>query len=386
MKAVIHHAEIALKGKKRSFFENKLVENIMAIFRRENIPVESLKKEEGRIICSFKANAENGKIEQSLKKIFGIKYFAFVEESESRVKPILEKSKEIIKGLKNENKKSISLLTRRSDKGFPLTSIELNKEIGEEARKLGIKIDFKNPEERLFLEITSKKTYIYSKKINGLAGLPVAASGKVLALLSGGIDSPVASWLAMKRGCRVDLVHFHAFKDNEAVLKTKIKDIVDKLNKYQLSSDLFLAPYYNYQLNTLGKIPEKLDLVIFKNFMMQVSQEIALKHGHKAIVTGDSLGQVASQTIENIHATSCNINLPILRPLISYDKEEIISLAKKIGTYEDSIKPYKDCCSLLSRKPATAARVHEVENLVKKYNLKEIVKKSLTEISRIKVN
>lgn len=386
MKAVIHYSEIALKGKNRSFFENKLVNNIKLTLKREEIEPTKVEREYGRIICSFKKNDDAKKIENALAHVFGINYFSFSEESKSTVDSILKKSVGIMKKIKREGKESISLSTKRSDKKFPLTSLELNKKIGEEANRLGLKINFSHPDETIFMEITEKKTYFYTKRTPGLSGLPVSSSGKVLVMLSGGIDSAAIGWLMMKRGCKVDFLHFHALRNNKDVLNSKIKKIIDILNAYQTSSKIFTVPYHNFHISTLGKIPDKLDVVVFKNFMWRVAEEIAAKNNYKAIVTGDSIGQVASQTLDNITASDYGIRIPILRPLISYDKQEIVDLAKKIGTFEESIKDYKDCCSIISRKPATAVKIDKLKGVLSKIDMDGIIKESLAEMEVFKIS
>lgn len=385
MKVIVHYAEIALKGRNRFMFENKLIDNIKNSFEKNKINFNSIKKEDTRIILDIKDD-EKENVNNVLRNVFGIKYFVFAEECKNDAGEILNKAVEIIERIKKEGKKRISIDVKRSDKNFPLTSLELSRKIGEEAYNRNIKIDFKNYEEKIIIEITSKNAFFCSEKILGLGGLPVSSSGKVLMLFSGGIDSAAASWLLMKRGCRVDFLHFHTFRDNKEVLKSKIKNIAEILNNYQFSSKLFLIPYYNYQLRTMNKVPEYLDVVLFRNFILMFGQEIAEKEGYRALATGDSIGQVASQTLPNIASASYKINIPVLRPLITYDKEEIIDLGKKIKTYDESIKQYKDCCSIISRKPSTAVKIEELKSAVSKLNFKKIIKESLLKMEIFRIN
>ncbi|MAG52690.1 MAG: tRNA 4-thiouridine(8) synthase ThiI [Nanoarchaeota archaeon] len=373
MKIIVHYGEIGLKGKNRGFFENRLIENI-----KNNLDVDEIKMDSKRVVVSSKS-----KDWKNLKNIFGIEYFSLVEESELDVDKIIKKSLGMIKKLKIKN---LALSTTRSDKSFPLTSLELNKRIGEGVNKLGIKINFSDPDETLFIEITSKNCYLYTKKIKGLGGLPVGSSGKVLCLFSGGIDSALAAYLMMKRGCKVDFLHFHALQNNKYVEETKIKTILDKLNVFQSSCRMFVIPYHNYQLSSMEKVPESLDVVMFKNFMLRFGEVIARKNGYKALITGDSLGQVASQTLDNINSSRFKVNLPILSPLLSFDKQEIVDLAKKIGTYEESIKKYKDCCSIISRKPSTSVKIVEVEKVLEKLNFDKLIEESLDEMESVKLS
>ena len=364
MEIIVHNSEIALKGKNRPFFEKCLVRNIENFLLRHDVKINYLKKDDARIICSV-----DDKI--MLDKIFGVKDFCFAEETGNDIKDIVKKASEILK--KMDIKKTIAVKTKRADKNLKYTSMEISRKIGEIAYEKGFKIDLTNPDETLNVEITNKKAYLYTNKMKGLGGLPVGCSGKILCLFSGGIDSSVAAWLMMKRGCKVDYLHFHALKNNNEVKKTKIKKLFDLLSDYEENPKLFLIPYFNYQLAVVDKINDKYDVVVFRNFMLRLAEKFALKNGYKALVTGDSLGQVASQTLDNLKAIGYKVNMPILRPLIGYDKQEIVDLAKKIGTYEESIKEYKDCCSMISRKPSTSVKLDQLEKEFLKFDIDKII-------------
>jgi thiamine biosynthesis protein ThiI len=213
----------------------------------------------------------------------------------------------------------------------------------------------------------------------------VGTSGKILCLLSGGIDSPVATFLMMKRGCTVDFLHFHTFRTNSDVLKTKINRLVDILNNYQDESKLYLIPYSGYEIFSQNKLWEKYDLIAFKYYMIKLAEKFALEKYYDAIITGDNLGQVASQTIENLKISSVDLKIPLFRPLITYDKQEIIDLAKKIGTYEMSIEKYKDCCSILSKNPSTRTSQEKFTEIMKNFDLDFLIEKSLKEIEKFDV-
>lgn len=377
MKSLIHYSEIGLKGQNRDFFEEKLLENIRAALRRVGVKARA-EREHGRITCEFGEKDKN-KCEAVLKKLFGIKYFAFVEEAALSEKAILERTEIILKNLKRKGVKKIASVARRSDKNFPLDSNELNRKIGALGVKLGFGIDLDNPGARIFTEITSKKAYIYSEKILGLGGLPVGSSARTLCLFSGGIDSVVAAFLMMKRGSRVDFLHFHALRDGKEVLRSKIKKLVEALNEYQFSSKLYLVPYHSYQLGVSGKVDERIELVIFRNFMLRVAQDLATSGGYSALITGDSLGQVASQTGENLLAANSGVEIPVFRPLISFDKDEIVEIARKLGTLDLSVQKYKDCCSIISQKPATAVKPEKFRRELSKVDFQTIIAKALEE-------
>ena len=368
MHILVHYSEIGLKGKNRAFFEKKLVKNIKKILKG------IVKREFGRII--IKTDEKWEEVKKKLSKVFGIAWFANCLIVKSEKDAIIKKALEIAK--KFEDIKSVKVCVKRANKKFPLTSLELAKLIGKELKKMNFEIKMKNPDKKIFIEI-SNQTYIFTEKYAGLRGLPVGTSGKVLCLLSGGIDSAVAAWLMLKRGCEVDYLHFHALEKNEKVLKSKIVELIKILNKFaQRKSKLFVLPYHNFELATIGV--GRYELVLFRRFMNKIAEKIAGSE-YKAIVTGESLAQVASQTLDNLFSISKDIRIPIFRPLIGFDKEEIINLAKKIGTYEISIKPYKDCCSLIQKHPTTKAKFEKVKKFEQVINLEKIVDETLENLS-----
>jgi len=383
VKVLIHHAEIGLKKGNFAFFEKKLIANIKKSAHRSGVKIKEIIRHEKRILADFDDTEK--KISAFLCNVFGIKYFSFVHEVDRDLKKLEKEIENKLKKFKKNKIQKIAFQTKRSDKGFCLTSPEINKKLGEISNKIGLKVDYKNFEKKIFIEITLKKIYVYVEKINGFGGLPVGTSGRVLVLFSGGIDSPVASWLIMKRGCRVDFLHFHAFRNNKQSFNSKINNLVEKLNAFQGRSRLYLVPYSTYSIFTQGEIQEKYDLVLFKYFMLKFAERLAKENHYDAIVLGDNLGQVASQTIENIKASSLGLNAVIFRPLLTYDKQEIIDLSKKIGTYEMSIKKYKDCCSIISRKPSTKTKLKAFENILEKINVDMIVEKSLKELECFEV-
>jgi len=365
---LIHYGELSLKGRNRSFFEDKLKENI------ERETGGKVTKYRGRFVL------ENGDPEY-LKYVFGISWYAEalkVDKNYDSIRDIiLSKIDKELPG-----KSSFAVFVKRSDKSFPYTSMELENQIGSEISKsYDIKVNLDSPEFSVFIEIADD-VYVYFKKKQGLKGLPVDVSGNVLSLLSGGIDSPVASYLMMKRGCRVNFIHFHVFSDNKLINDTKMLHVFERLNKYQSNSRIFLVPYYQFEMailkaaNTGGH-----ELVLFRRFMVRVAERISLQNGFKALVTGDSLGQVASQTMENIAQITKTVSMPIFQPLIAYDKQEIVDLAKQIGTYELSIENYKDCCSIVSSNPRTKANTKQVLALEERMDIDEVIEKTLELVS-----
>jgi thiamine biosynthesis protein ThiI len=285
-------------------------------------------------------------------------------------------------------RETFAVRVRRVDKSFPLTSHELERIVGQQVvAATGAPVNLNAPDILLSFRVYQDCIYQVGPKVQGVGGLPVGVTGKVLALISGGIDSPVAAWLVMKRGCFVDFVHFHAFPSNDEAVAEKVPKLVERLVIPQgVTCRLFLVPYHTFQLALLtSKVPPKLELVLFRRFMVKVANRIAKDYGLQAIVTGDNLNQVASQTLENLSVLDNASDLPIFRPLLTYDKKEIIALARQIGTYELSIQPYKDCCSLIARHPETRAKLREVLEAESVLPIEQLISRSLSEMSIITV-
>jgi len=365
---LIHYGELSLKGRNRSLFENKLKENI------ERETGGKITKYRGRLVLE-KGNPEH------LKNVFGISWYA----EAIKVDKNYESIKKLVLSKVNDHvtdKNSFGVFVKRADKNFPCTSMELENKIGSEISKTYcLEVNLNSPELSVFIEIADD-VYIYFKKKQGLKGLPVDVSGNVLSLLSGGIDSPVASYLMMKRGCRVNFIHFHVFSSNTQIKNTKMNHVFDALDKYQSGSRIYLVPYFQFEMEILkAQNTRGHELVLFRRFMVKVAERIALQNGFKALVTGDSLGQVASQTMENIAQITKIVSIPVFQPLIAYDKQEIVDLAKKIGTYELSIENYKDCCSIVSSNPRTKANTKQILALEERMNMDEVIEKTLDLVS-----
>jgi len=365
---LIHYGELSLKGKNRSLFENKLKENI------ERQTGGKVTKYRGRFVL------ENGEPEL-LKYVFGISWYAEalrVDKNYVSIRDIiLSKVDKELSG-----KSSFAVFVKRSDKSFPQTSMELENDIGSAiSKRFPIKVNLKNPELSVYVEIADE-VYVYFTKKQGLKGLPVDVSGNVLSLLSGGIDSPVASYLMIKRGCRVNFIHFHVFSNNSLIRDTKMRYVFEIFNKYQSNSRIYLVPYYHFEMAVLETINTRgYELILFRRFMVRVAERIALQNNFKALVTGDSLGQVASQTMENIAQITSTVSMPIFQPLIAYDKQEIVDLAKKVETYELAIENYKDCCSIVSVNPRTKAKKNQIQLLEERMKIDDVIEKTLELVS-----
>ena len=376
---LVHYDEIFLKGNQRFFFEDKLIENIKKSAERQNVKLVSIAKKHSSVLCTFNDSPE--KINASLKCVFGIKDFSYIEEVPREFDKILAKVKAMLNKIKQEGQTKVSFSITRADKAFPLSSEEINKRFREAASQIGLKLDMEGKSSSISTRIYNDICYISSEKIQGYGGLPVGTGGKVIVLLSGGIDSPVAAFEMMKRGCNVDFLHIHSFKTNDEAKTGKIAKFIKILNNYQFKSRLYLLPYSNYDFHMMGKETGGDDLVLFKHYILGVAERLAIKNAYGAIVNGDNLGQVASQTLENLNAASKGILAQIFRPLLTYNKEEIIKKAREIGTYNISLEEYKDCCSLVSKNPNPKTTVEKIKASADKTDVEELIRISMKEVS-----
>jgi len=360
---IVHYSEIALKGQNRNYFEKKLARNI-----KEVMPIGTeLIRMFGRFIIRLPEGCSKEVVVSSLAKVYGISNFSFAVGCGRTFEELKRKATEVLSGV-NGTFKVIA-----SGHGFPLSSSEIEKRLGAAiVDSYKLKASMKSPDIRVYVEICDSAAYLYFEKIPGLGGLAVGSSGRVVALLSGGIDSPVAALLAAKRGCRPLFVHFHALRSNEDAEASKIGDIIKKLLPYVLRTKVYYVPYSFFQLATTH-IPGEFELIVFRRFMNRMAEVVAQREQAKGIVTGESIAQVASQTLDNIMATEEVTQLPVIRPLITCDKEEIITTAKKLGTYELSIQDYKDCCSIISRHPKTRPKLDKIKKLESTFDMDKII-------------
>lgn len=396
--AIIHYAEIGLKGENRREFEKKLVENIRRALKK--LEYEKNERISGRIVITLGNSVSNLETEfpsvsAALKRVFGIAHFSFGWEINANLEEIKKTLAEMLKKeiirrrAEKKETKTFRITARRADKNFPETSDDINRKVGEyifEKSGLGLKVNLKNPDINCFIEIAGGKALIYFEKIPGFGGLPVGVSGKVLSLISSGFDSPVAAWHLLKRGAKVDFIHFHSYPRTSKASINNVKELVKVLNNYQFGSALYLAPLLDIQREIFAKCEAKYRILLYRRFMFRIAEALAQKINAGALVTGESLGQVASQTLENILVTNAAVSLPIFRPFIGTDKIEIINEAKKIGTYEMSSQPYEDCCSLFTPlHPATKARLEQVEFEESKLDAEKLIKEAMGKMEKVEI-
>lgn len=283
---------------------------------------------------------------------------------------------------------SFAVRVKRSHKRFPLTSQELERRIGGAVKaQWAAPVNLEHPDVYIRFRIYADTAALEGPPLRGPGGLPVGTSSRVLVLLSGGIDSPVASWLIMRRGCRVDFLHFHTFADTSELRSSKLPLLVHAVTGPQgVRTRIFAIPYEIFQSMLLQHpVPPQLELILFRRFMARVAARFARENDYAALVTGDNLAQVASQTSENLRAFDTASSVPVWRPLLTFNKEEIVNLAQKIETYRLSIQPYKDCCSILARHPAVRAPLERIQEVEQRLPLAEAVARALGEVYRLDI-
>jgi thiamine biosynthesis protein ThiI len=350
---VVHYQEIALKGRNRPFFIERLVRNIRTA--TADLPVAEVRALMGRLEVRLERSAEWSLVHDRLSHVFGIGNFARAGSTPLDLEALAAR---IITELAGRDASSFRVSARRADKRFPLTSPEVEREVGgriKEARGWPVNLD--HPDLTIHVELLSKEAFYFFGKERGLGGLPVGVSGNVVCLLSGGIDSPVAAFRLMRRGCQVHFVHFHSYPILSRASQEKVRELAALLARYQYRSRLFLVAFGELQQRVVLSVPPPLRVVIYRRLMMRIAERLARRVRARALVTGEVVGQVASQTLENLSVINDVVTMPVLRPLIGFDKDEITQQAQQLGTYPISIIPDQDCCTLFTPKhPATRAR------------------------------
>ena len=355
---IVHYSEIGVKGKNRAFFEKSLMGNLRKALWGTNYA--HVRRISGRLLIQLKENADLDEIQTRLSTVFGVAYYTLAYETSQDITVLQSDALNLIQEC---DFCTFKVQTKRSQKSFPLTSPEINAQVGAYlVEHTGAKVDLGNPDLTCFIELVEKYAFIYLNRHAGLGGLPVGVSGRVAVLLSGGIDSPVASWMMMKRGAKASFVHFYSYPYTDIASLEKVKELVKLLTVHQYHSRLYLVPFIDIQKEIVTRTPSDFRVILYRRMMMRIAEILAQKENAQALVTGESLGQVASQTLPNIRVIDEVAQFPILRPLIGQDKNEIIEQAHRIGTYETSVLPYDDCCALfVPRHPATNASLDVVK-------------------------
>jgi thiamine biosynthesis protein ThiI len=371
---VVHYGELALKGRNRPWFINVLVRSIRQALR--GLRVVSVRPLVGRILVTLSSEDDWLPARDRLVAIPGIGNFSRGYETRADLDHLGD---EILARLDPRAVPSFRVSARRVDKRFPIPSPDIERAIGKRVQdRTGWRVDLAHPALVIRVEVLTTNAFFSFDRERGTGGLPVGTGGKVLALLSGGIDSPVAAWRLIRRGCRASFVHFHSYPILSRTSQDKARDLVRQLTRSQLRSRLYLVPFGGIQQRIVLGVPPPLRVVIYRRLMVRIAERIAERAGAHALVTGDAVGQVASQTVDNLSVVGRVATLPILRPLVGMDKEEITTDAKRIGTYQTSIVEDEDCCTLFTpRFPATRASLAEVERAEGALDISELVASGL---------
>jgi tRNA uracil 4-sulfurtransferase len=355
---VVHYQEIALKGKNRPWFIARLVDNLRRA--TSDLDVRRVRALMGRIELVLGPTATYEQVKERLQRVFGVANFARAGRAPLEIDAI---ASSILSDLGALEPASFRVTVKRADKRYPMKSPEIEREVGGRIKLArGWHVNLGDPELTIRVEMLTDGAFYSFGTDRGPGGLPTGASGKVACLLSGGIDSPVASWRMMKRGCSALLVHFHSYPFLSKASQEKVRELAQLLTTYQQRTRLFMVAFGEIQRQVVLTVPSPLRVVIYRRLMVRIADRIAREHGARALVTGEVIGQVASQTLENMTLIGSATSLPILRPLVGMDKEEIVAQAERLGTYEVSIVPDQDCCQLFTpRHPATRATREAVE-------------------------
>jgi len=355
---IVHYQEIALKGKNRSWFMGRLVRNLREAVA--GLDVRAVRSLMGRIELVLGPGATREQVGDRIRRTFGVANFSYAARTPLDLEAL---TAAILRDLEGRTCSSFRVSVKRADKRFPMTSPQVEREVGgriQEAR--GWRVDLENAELAIHVELLTTEAFYFFGKERGPGGLPTGTAGRVVCLLSGGIDSPVAAHRMMKRGCAITFVHFHSYPILSRASIEKARQLVTLLTEWQHRSRLYLVPFGDIQQQVLLTVPGPMRVIVYRRLMLRIAEAIARTRRALALVTGDVVGQVASQTLENLAVVGHVATLPLFRPLIGMDKEEITSEAVRIGTYPISIIPDQDCCTLFTpRNPQTRARLADIE-------------------------
>jgi thiamine biosynthesis protein ThiI len=373
--------EIALKGRNQWRFVDQLKQNLRAIFG--DYRLGNMRSVGARLMVQLPEALSDEIAAERAGLIFGLQNFSL---SHATARDVASMSREAIKRATGSRAKTFAVRTRREDKRFAMNSVEIDRAVGGEVQEaLGFEVDLDHAELTISIEIMNDAAYVSAGKMPGAGGLPVGISGRGLALLSGGIDSPVAAHRMMKRGLALDFVHFHAHPLVSSASREKAAELAAHLTRWQARSTLMLVPFGNLQREIVANTLRPLRVVLYRRFMLRIATALAERSRATVLVTGESLGQVASQTLENMVVIEKAAGFPILRPLVGMDKSEIIDQARRLGTFETSILPDQDCCTLfVPAHPETRARIEQVEAAEARFDIARMIDDAVraTEVAR----
>ncbi len=360
-KILVRYGELSTKGRNRKQFINHLRNNIKFSFA--DLPNLKIQAERDRMFLTSTVDAEIEELIKRLPNIFGIQSFSPVASCDKELDTIKQTALQIMENLPTEGQ-TFRVTVKRTDKSFPLDTYELQANIATHVLRAypSLKVKMKQPDIDLRIEVLSEAVYMMAQVIPGAGGMPLGSNGRSLLMLSGGIDSPVAGYMLMKRGVRIDAIHFHSPPFTSERSKEKVMDLANILSQFGATVRLHIIPFTEIQQSIQAQIPENVSMTTTRRLMLKIADQVREEIGALGIVTGESLGQVASQTLESLTAINAVTTTPVLRPLISMDKLDIIDIARHIGTYDTSILPYEDCCTIFTPScPKTKPKLEKVE-------------------------
>lgn len=372
---IVRCGEVALKGMNKPYFEKTLVDRI-----RKNVKEfdgVDVHRHEGLIFVRADKTIDTEKLLKQIGKVFGVASISPAVECESDLDKIGEEAvRFMLKQIEERGIKTFKVEAKRADKNFPVKSPDIARIIGAKVL-IGckvLKVDVHEPDCRLFVDLRSDKTYIYDQKIQGFGGLPLGTNGKGMILLSGGIDSPVAAWMMAKRGMLLEAVHFHSYPYTSQRAQEKVEELARLVAGYAGRINMHVINLLPIQEQIVMNCPEEETTILVRRFMMRIAEKVAERNHCMMLITGENLGQVASQTAEALVVTDACVKMPVMRPLIAMDKVDIMDKAREIGTFEKSIEPYEDCCTVfLPKHPTTKPRLERIEESESKLDVEGLV-------------
>lgn len=384
---IVRCGEVALKGMNKPYFERVLLQRIKKRLKSKiEEPFEAFRKE--GLIYVYADNAvDSEKLVKEVGSVFGVASVSPATESSNSIEEIGKVAVDFMnKAIEERGIKTFKVKAKRADKDYPIKSPEVARLIGASVLKgcKVLKVDVHNPDCTLFVDVRHDGAFLFLDKIRGYGGLPLGTNGKGTILLSGGIDSPVAAWLMAKRGMIIDAVHFHSYPYTSPRALEKVKELAGIIAGYTGSFNMHVVNLLPVQEQIVSNCPEESTTILVRRFMMRIAERISEKFGSKMLITGESLGQVASQTAESLVVTDAAVKMPVMRPLIAMDKIEIMDIAKEIGTYEKSIEPYEDCCTVfLPKHPETKPSLVKIEESESHLDVKKLIDDAVESLETI---
>lgn len=384
---IVRCGEVALKGMNKPYFEKTLVERIRK--KLKDMDGIEVSRREGLIFIRSDKKHDTESIVKNVSRVFGVASISPAVEAESELNKIGEASVEFMKKqIEERGVKTFKVEAKRADKEFPVKSPEIAKRIGAKVL-IGckvLKVDVHDPECRLFIDLRKDRTYIYDEKVSGFGGLPLGTNGKGMVLLSGGIDSPVAAWMMAKRGMLLEAIHFHSYPYTSPRAQQKVEELAGIVASYSGRMRMHVINLLPIQEQIVMNCPEEETTILVRRFMMRIAEKIALKNKCMMLITGENLGQVASQTAEALVVTDACVSMPVMRPLIAMDKVDIMEKANEIGTYEKSIEPYEDCCTVfLPKHPITKPKLTRIEASESRLEVNALISEAVEKVEIVTI-